>query len=84
MAFFKVVLEGGHVGAGKSYDMVRYMRGRDIGEIMERVMRMPRVKKKGRSVSIKLIVPISYEEYKKGKIKEKNDPYLLTRKRTNI
>ncbi len=80
MKYFKVVIEGGHVGAGKSYDMVRYMKGRDIGEIFLKVMSMPRVKRKGRSIAIKLIEPISYQEYLEGKKREKMDPYLLTRR----
>lgn len=74
--FFKLVLEAGHVGAGKSYDMVRYFRGKDIISVMDSALRTPRVKKKGRGQGIKLIQPISEKEYFLGKIIEADDPYL--------
>ena len=79
--FFKLILEGGHVGSGKSYDMVRYFRGRDIISVMESALKAPRVKKKEGGQSIKLIEPISETEYALGKTTEANDPYLKRRRR---
>jgi len=78
--FFKLILEGGHVGAGKSYDMVRYFRGKDIISVMDSALKTPRVKKKEGGQSVKLIQPISEKEYIRGKTSEAGDPYLNHRR----
>ncbi len=78
--FFKLILEGGHVGAGKSYDMVRYFRGTDIISVMDCAMKTPRAKKKEGGQGIKLIEPISEKEYVRGKTNEADDPYLNRRR----
>ena len=74
--FFKLILEGGHLGAGKSYDIVRYLKGRDIFFVFNWAFNIPRAKKKESRKGIKLIKEISKREYLLGKIREKRDPYL--------
>ena len=74
--YFKLVMEGGHVGAGKSYEMVRYFQGDDIFGVLARSRRTPRLKQKERGGSIKLIKEISWGEYLTGKGRERGDPYL--------
>jgi len=74
--FFKLILEGGHLGAGKSYDIVKYLRGRDIVAVLSWAFHIPRAKKKESGKGIKLIKEISKNEYLLGKMREKNDPYL--------
>ncbi len=74
--FFKLILEGGHLGAGKSYDIVRYFKGRDILSVLSWAFHIPRAKKKESGKGIKLIKEISEEEYLLGKKREKKDPYL--------
>ena len=74
--YFKLVMEGGHVGAGKSYDMVRYFQGDDIFGILTRTHAIPRLKKKESGGGIKLIKEISWREYLTGKGRERRDPYL--------
>ena len=74
--FFKLVLEGGHIGAGKSYEMVRYFRGRDIMSVLDSALKTPRVKKKGGARGVKLIQPISEKEYILGRVTEASNPYL--------
>ena len=74
--FFKLILEGGHLGAGKSYDIVRYLKGRDILSVLRWAFHIPRAKKKESGKGIKLIKEISEKEYLLGKKKEKRDPYL--------
>ena len=74
--FFKLILEGGHLGAGKSYDIVRYLRGRDIVSVLSWAFSIPRAKKKDSGKGIKLIKEISEKEYLVGKKREKTDPYL--------
>jgi hypothetical protein len=74
--FFKLLMEGGHVGAGKSYDMVRYFEGDDIFCVLAKSLKTPRFKKKEFARGIKLITEISWREYLKGKRIERSDHYL--------
>jgi hypothetical protein len=74
--YFKLVMEGGHVGAGKSYDMVRYFEGDDIFGVLARSLHTPRLKKKEFGSGIKLIKEISWQEYSYGKGRERKDQYL--------
>jgi hypothetical protein len=78
--YFKLVMEAGHVGAGKSWDMVRYFEGDDIFGILARSRHMPRSKKKEFGAGIKLIKEISWQEYICGKGRERKDPYLNRRR----
>ena len=79
--FFKLILESGHVGAGKSYDMVRYLKGRDIFSVLFSASLFPRVKKKGTRKGIKLIQEITKTEYLQGRMRERGNPYLNTYRR---
>ena len=79
--FFKLILEGGHVGAGKSYEVVRYLEGRDIISVLFSASHFPRVKKKRSRKGIKLIQEITQTEYLRGRRSEMEDPYLNTRRR---
>ena len=74
--FYKVILSAGHLGAGKSYDLVRYLRDDDTLSAFLRAVRLPRVKSKSKSGGVKLIERVSYREYIEGKKKEALDPYL--------
>ncbi len=80
--FFKLILEGGHLGAGKSYDIVRYLKGRDILSVLSWAFHIPRTKKKETGKGIKLIKEISEKEYLLGKKREKRDPYLNPSRRS--
>ena len=71
-----MVMEGGHVGAGKSYEMVRYFDGDDIFGVLAQSLHTPRLKKKSTGSGIKLIKEISRREYMTGKGREKTDLYL--------
>jgi hypothetical protein len=73
--YFKLVMEAGHVGAGKSCDMVRYFEGEDIFGILARSRRIPRLKKKESGNGIKLIKEISRREYIHGKGQERRNPF---------
>ena len=74
--FFKLVMEGDHVGAGKSYEMVRYFKGNDIFSILASSPKIPRLKKKKRTVGIKFIREISWKDFINSKKRERSDPYL--------
>jgi len=74
--FYKLVMEGGHVGAGKSYEMVRYLEGESMLSVITRAVHTPRLKRKEFAGGIKLIEEISFAEYRRGKRRERRDPYL--------
>jgi hypothetical protein len=74
--YFKLVMEGGHVGAGKSYEMVRYFEGDDVFGVLARSRFIPRLKKKEFGGGITLIKEISWREYLHGKGRERRNPYL--------
>ncbi len=80
MAYFKVVLRGGHVGAGKSYDFVRYFQAEDMLSAFMEAGSLSRVKKNGRKTGICSVETISPEEYLRGKRRERDDPYLHGRR----
>jgi hypothetical protein len=73
---FKLVMEAGQVGTGKSCDMVRYFEGDDIFGVLARSRHTPRLKKKESGTSIKLIKEISRQEYVQGKGRERRNPYF--------
>jgi len=79
--FYKLILESGHVGAGKSYEMVRYLKGSDIFSVLFSASHFPRVKKKGNRKGIKLIQEITKTEYLQGRMRERWDPYLNTHRK---
>jgi len=74
--YFKLLMEGGHVGAGKSYEMVRYFEGDNIFCVHAQSLRTPRLKKKERGEGVKFITEISWREYLTGKRRERKNPYL--------
>ncbi len=74
--YYKVLMEGGHMGAGKSYDMIRYFRAESVNAIYEELRTLPRLKSKGSGRSVKLIEPVSREEFLAGRQREEKDRYL--------
>ena len=78
--YFKMILESGHVGAGNSLETVRYFRADNPVEMFSLAARIPRTKGKARGTGVKLIQPVSREEYLAGSRQEASDPYLNRRK----
>lgn len=64
--YYKVIMETGHMGAGKSLEMVRYCQGGDILSMFDKVHKFPQVKKKERRRGVISIRRISRLEYKEG------------------
>jgi hypothetical protein len=69
--YFKLVMEAGHRGAGKSCDLVRYFEGNDIFGFLAKSRYIPQLKKKESGRSIKLIKEISRQGYVHGKGQER-------------
>jgi hypothetical protein len=79
--YFKLILENGHVGAGKSLETVRYFRGESPADMFNMAARVPRVKGKHSGTGVKLVQSVSREEYIKGVQQADGDRYLSTRKK---
>jgi len=75
MMYYKVTVECGHVGAGKSVEAVRYWRAKNVWHVFSSAQALPRAKRKG-VVAIKSVVPISRSQYILGVRQEAQDPYL--------
>ena len=73
--FFKVVVECGHVGAGKCHEAVRYWQAKNASQALCSAAALPRAKRKNLTV-VKSVVPISQREYDIGLREEASDSYL--------
>ncbi|MDT8366923.1 MAG: hypothetical protein RRA15_10590 [bacterium] len=80
--YFKLILEGGHVGAGKSLETVRFFRAQSTLDAFDLANRVPRVKGKSIGTGVKLVQQVSREEYKEGVRRTSTDPYLNTRRKS--
>ncbi|GEQ23409.1 hypothetical protein CBU02nite_39150 [Clostridium butyricum] len=74
--YYLIIVESGHVGAGKSIEISRYFEDFSLAAAYYSASNMPRSKKK--SNSIKLVQEISYEQYCQGKLSENLNQYLQT------
>ena len=73
--YFKVVVECGHVGAGKSLETVRYWQAKSASHALLSASFLPRAKRKNLS-AVKSVIPISREEFDVGLKEESSNPYL--------
>lgn len=64
--YYKVTIEVGHMGAGKSKELVRYLEAESPVDIMGKLKHFPGLKSKGTAKGISLVKPISREEYEKA------------------
>jgi hypothetical protein len=78
--YYRLILEGGHMGAGKSVDMVRYFRSDDPVDLFSMAARAPRAKGKTFGTGVKLIEKITRDQFEEGLAKSVNNPYLKRRK----
>jgi hypothetical protein len=77
MAYFMLVLAGGHVGTGKYYEHTRFVEASNAVSAWMTGKFLPRIKG---ITGILLVKPITKKAYIAGKERESEDPYLLTRK----
>jgi hypothetical protein len=73
--FFKVVMDGGHMGAGKSCEFIRYFEADDTMDLFDLLKAFPGLKNKDSASSIRLIESISEEAFERGKQADRTDPY---------
>lgn len=73
--YFKVIMEMGHLGSGKSFEIIRFFEAEDAMMLMSLLANYPALKSKNSMSSVKLIKPISKEEFERGKIKQQAYSY---------
>jgi len=74
--YFRVIVECGHVGAGKSFEAVRYWQAKSTTHALSSASGLPRAKRKNLTV-VKSVVPITRREYDLGLREEASNPYLM-------
>ncbi len=73
--FFKVVMDGGHMGSGKSCEFVRYFEAEVAMDLFDLLRAFPGLKNKDSALGIRLVQAIDEDEFERGKLAEKQDPY---------
>lgn len=79
MAYYKVVMKGGHVGAGKSFEFARYYEAQDMLSAYLGALSLSRVKKSPNGTGICSIETVGMGEFFRGKRSERHNPYLQRR-----
>ena len=80
MAYYKVTMKGGHVGAGKCFDFVRYFEAHDMLNAFLNALSLSRVKKNPNGTGIYSIEVVNSRDFYRGKRQERQDPYLRGRR----
>ena len=78
--YYRLIIEGGHMGAGKAAEMVRYFRADNPVNLYSMAARIPRAKGKTYGTGVKLIEKITRDQYEDGLAKAGCNPYLKRRK----
>lgn len=78
--YFRLILSGGHMGAGKDLEMVRYFRSENAVDLFSMAARAPRVKGKSSVKGVKLVQAVTREEYERGVKQASENPYLKIRR----
>jgi hypothetical protein len=78
MAYYKVTMKGGHLGADP-HDHVRYYEAQDMLSAFLSALTLSRVKKNPNGTGIYAVEPVDAEQFHKGKRAERPDPRLARR-----
>lgn len=79
MHVFKVVMEGGHMGSGKSCEFVRYFEAEDAMDLFGLLKAFPGLKNKDSASGISMVKAIYEAEFERGQSAEQEDPYYSRR-----
>jgi len=80
--YYRLVMENGHMGAGKSIDTVRYFMAQNPVDLFSAAARIPRAKGKGNASGVKLIEQITRDQYEQGVAMTRSNPYLARRRKS--
>ena len=74
--YFKVVIESGHVGAGKSGQDVCYMEADSADDLLAMIKDYPALKSKESFGAISMVTPVDKQEYEREKVLEWKRRYI--------
>jgi hypothetical protein len=74
--YYKVLMELGHMGAGKSHKLVRYFKADNLGALFKTLKQYLGLKSKGRAKGVLMVEPINRQAYEKGKVLEWKRDYV--------
>jgi hypothetical protein len=68
--YYKVLMELGHMGAGKSNETLRYFKADNLPTLFKTLKQYPGLKSKGRTGGVLMVESINRQAYEKGKVLE--------------
>ena len=74
--YFKVIIDSGHIGAGKSYEKVCYVKADSIVNLFTMMKNYPGLKSKESGKGIKMVKSVNEQEYEAGKVVEWKREYI--------
>ena len=74
--YYKVLMELGHMGAGKSNEVVRYFKADNLATLFKTLKQYPGMKSKGLSNGVLMVEPITRQAYETGKVLEWKRDYV--------
>ena len=77
--YFKVLMEMGHVGSGKSFEITRFFEADNAVSLLSLLKSYPALKSKHNGAAIKLIEPASKEDFEKGQFMQQDTLYKKRR-----
>ena len=61
--YYKVLIEGGHMGAGKSYNFTRYFKADNLNALYRSLNKLSRIKSRSGLRSVREVIPVSRENF---------------------
>ena len=74
--YYKILMEHGHMGAGKSLDVVRYIEADNVEILFDELKSWPGLKAKESGRPVSMVKPISRQEFEVGKVLEFKRKYI--------
>ena len=74
--YYKILMEHGHMEAGKSLDIFRYIEADNVEDLFDELETCPGLKAKVSGRDVSMVKPISRQEFELGKVLEFKRKYI--------
>jgi hypothetical protein len=61
--YYKVLIEGGHMGAGRSYDFTPYFKADNLNALYRSLNKLSRIKSRSGLRTVREVIPVSRENF---------------------
>ena len=61
--YYKVLIEGDHMGAGRSHDVTRYFKSDNLNALYRSLNKLSRIKSRSGLRSVREVIPVSRENF---------------------